>query len=230
MSQTAALYHLQTLDSQLDAVKKRLAEIDDLLGQNAAVRAAQSALAESEQSLDGWRARQASLENDREQFQQEAKTAEDRLYSGHVFNPREMTDLQDKIAELNHRREQLEDPTLEAMLAIEEGAETVKSRRADLDRVLSDQAQSFGRLGEEQTGLNDQRAGLEAQIAEARREVEAAHLALYDRLRKRSGLAVTHIEGADCGVCGVELTSNEVQRARHGEIIPCPTCGRILYV
>lgn len=229
MSQTAALYHLQSVDSQLDSVLKRLAEIDTLLSQNAAVRSAQAALAESEKSLDDWRARQATLDRDRDQFQREAKVAEDRLYSGQVFNPRELTDLQDKIAELNHRREQLEDPTLEAMLAIEEGQETVKARRADVEQVLSDQAQSFGKLGEEQAVLNTQRAALEAEVAQARGAVEPPHLVLYDRLRKRSAVAVTQIQGAGCGVCGVELTSNVVQQVRHGEIIPCPTCGRILY-
>lgn len=230
MSQTASLYHLQILDSQLDAVRKRLAEIDQLLGQNAAVRAAQSALADAEKSLSDWRSRQSSLEQSRDQFQREAKTAEDRLYSGQVFNPRELTDLQDKIAELTHRREALEDPVLEAMLAVEDGAEAVKARQADLEQVLSDQAKSFGVLGEEKSGLAGQQQALEAQVEEARREIRVEHLGLYDRLRKKSGVAVTQIQGMGCGVCGVELTTHLIQAVRHDEIIPCPTCGRILYI
>jgi predicted nucleic acid-binding Zn-ribbon protein len=230
VSQTAALSHLQTLDSQLDTVRKRLAEIEELLNQNAAVRAAQTALADAETSLSDWRTKQTELERDRDKFKQEAKSAEERLYSGQVFNPREMTDLQDKITELTHRQESLEEPTLEAMLAIEEGGETVKTRQTELEQVLAEQARSFGALGSEQTELTTRRTSLEADVASAREAVQAPHLATYDRLRKKSGVAVARIEGAGCGVCGVELNSQQIQRIRHDEIIPCPTCGRILVI
>lgn len=229
MSQTAALYHLQTLDSQIDAVRKRLDEINELLSQNEAVRAAQTALTDAENSLNEWRTRQASLERERDQLQQEAKTDEDRLYSGHVHNPREMTDLQDKIAELNHRRESLEEPILAAMLAVDEGATAIKSRQADLDHVIDDQKHAFGQLGQEQTELTERLTALVGEAGQVRDEIEASHLALYDKLRKKSGgVAVTQLRGNGCGVCGVDLTTQQAQRVRHDEILPCPTCGRIL--
>jgi predicted nucleic acid-binding Zn-ribbon protein len=231
VSQTAALHYLQTLDSQIDVVRRRLAEIDDQLSQDGPVRAAQAALAEAEESLNTWRARLGEVERDRDRLQQDAKTAEDRLYSGQVHNPRELTDLQDKIAELGHRRETLEDPILEAMLAIDEGGQVIVSRQAELDRLLNEQARAFGDLGRERATLNSQLQDLDGKAAEARTQVEATHLASYDRLRHKSGgVAVTQIQGNGCGVCGVELTTQLIQRVRHDEIIPCPTCGRILHI
>jgi uncharacterized protein len=229
VSQTGALYNLQLLDSQIDSIQMRLTDIHNQLGQNAAVQAAQDALTEAENSRNEWHLRQKGLENDRERLQQDADDSEKRLYSGQVFNPRELTDLQDKLVELTHRRESLEDPILEAMLAIEEADQNIQSLRASLDQTTNEQANTFGALLKEKDALVKQLEGLGGDVVLQRAQVEAQHLTLYDRLRNKSGgVAVTRLEGNGCGVCGVELTTQLVQRVRHDDIIPCPTCGRIL--
>ncbi len=231
MSQTAALYQLQKLDSQIDAIRKRLVEIAELLGQNAVLRTAQRALADAEQSHSKWHARQTELELERGTLQEEGKAIESRLYSGHIANPRELTDLQDKLAELNKRIETLEEPILQAMLAVEEQGQLIMGARSELERITGEQALKSGELGQEQAALTAQLDGLLAEASQARSKIAAQHLSVYDRVRQRpGGLAVTILKGDECSTCGVELTSQLAQQVRRGEVLTCPTCNRILHV
>ncbi|MBN1313435.1 MAG: hypothetical protein JXB30_18655 [Anaerolineae bacterium] len=231
MSQTAALYHLQTLDSQIDTIRTRLSEIAELLSQDDVVRTAQNTLTAAEQSHLKWHTRQTELELERSTLQEEAKVAEKRLYSGRVLNPRELTDLQDKLAELNRRIEALEEPILEAMLAIEENSQHIEQARSQFEHVMSEQSHQFGELDKEQTVLSSQLDQLLAETGQTRSNIEPQYLETYSRLRQRpGGLAVTLLKGNECGVCGVELTSQMAQRVRHGKVITCPTCNRILHI
>jgi predicted nucleic acid-binding Zn-ribbon protein len=230
VSQTSDLYHLQKLDSQIDATRQRLAEIEAQLSQNEAVRAAQAALAEAEETRQTWRTRQIDLELARAQLKEEAEAIDKRLYSGKVHNPRELTDLQDKLAELRRRLESLEEPLLEAMYGVEDGTAAIEERQAALERVKQEQAQKLGELSQEQDDLSAQLAEQEAEATQIRTGVDAGHLAQYDRLRQRlRGIAIAALKGDECSLCGSQVISRVVQQARHGEVVTCPTCGRILH-
>jgi predicted nucleic acid-binding Zn-ribbon protein len=232
VSQPANLYHLQSLDSQVDSIRGRLAEIDRLLAQNEAVRAAQDALDAAEGSLRDWRTRLTDLELERKKLKQEAESTETRLYSGKVHNPRELTDLQDKLAELNARHKALEEPLLEAMLQSEECAESRQGAADNLERVQGEQAAQLGELSAEKAALEAELAGLLAEVEQARQEIEPEHRQLYDSLRKRlrGGIAVSTVRDGECSICGVELTSQDKQLVRRGQVLTCTTCHRILYM
>jgi predicted nucleic acid-binding Zn-ribbon protein len=230
-NQTAGLYHLQTLDSKRDAARARLAEIDRLLGENQAVRAAQSALDEAKAHHLKWQTRAADLDLERARLRDEAAEAQERLYSGRVQNPRELEDLQHKIEELGHRRDALEEPLLEAMLEAEAGEEAIQTSQARLDQVLAEQAEVLGALTAEQDRLRPNLDRLEAEIRKSREAIEARYLEMYDELRNRpGGVAVSLIEEEVCTRCGVEITSRQAQQVHRGEVLPCPTCGRILVI
>ncbi len=224
------LYQLQSLDSQIDTTRKRLEEIDQQLSQNEAVHAAQVALTEAQATHHHWRARQTDLELERTQLKEEAEAAEKRLYAGKIQNPRELADLQNKIAELRRRREGLEEPLLEAMYGNEESAEILHQAEVEFERVKAKQTDTLGVLTAEQAELKPKLRELEDQATEVRSNVSTANLTLYDQLRQRPGsIAVTKLNGEECGVCGVQVTSQLIQRIRRGEVIECPTCGRILH-
>jgi predicted nucleic acid-binding Zn-ribbon protein len=221
---------LQTLDSQRDAVLARLAEIQRQLSQNEAVRKAQIAADGAQANHLKWKTRAADLELERSQLTNEAKAAEQRLYSGKVLNPRELTDLQDKVANLRKRSDHLDEPLLEAMMEIEQGELDVAAAQQALEQILADQAQTLGALTDEQVRLQNELAHLDADIQGMRTTIPSQNLALYDQLRKRpGGIAVAKMRGDECSSCGVGLTSRQAQQVRHGDVLPCPTCGRILY-
>ena len=232
MSQAATLYQLQTLDSEIDSIRQRLAEIGQLLEQNEAVRAAQTALERSEEEHRRWQTRLTDLELERAHLKEETAAAEKRLYSGKITNPRELADLQGKVRELNQRYEDLEEPLIEAMLYVEESSQAMAEAEAALERVRAEQASATTALSDEQARLSDRLKELEAQVEQIRAQIEAEHLARYDKLRQRlkGGIAVVAVRNNGCGVCGVQLTSRLVQQIRHGQVLTCPTCGRILYI
>jgi predicted nucleic acid-binding Zn-ribbon protein len=231
VSQTAALYHLQELDSQIDTIRKRLDEIAKLMSQDDALKTAQLTLTTAEKSHLQWRTRQNELELERSTLQEEAKATEQRLYAGQVLNPRELTDLQDKLAELNRRIEALEEPILEAMLAVEEDSQRIEKAKSELERITSERAHQFGELDKEQTTFSEQLDKLLEETRQARASIEAQHLETYNQLRQHpGGLAVTLLKGNECGVCGVELTSQMIQHVRRGKVVACPTCNRILHI
>jgi uncharacterized protein len=231
VSQPAALYHLQMLDSKLDEVRKRLNEIQKQLGADQEVRAAQQLVSDIEADQHEWHSKQLLLELEKSSLQEDINATETRLYGGQIFNPRELTDLQDKLNELKQRIEDLDEPILEAMVNTEDLSQRATLSRADLARILESKAESAGELGKEQIALTHTMVTLESEVQQARSPVEPTGLSLYDRLRaKPGGVSVATIRGSECGGCGVELTSQVVQRVRRGEVVTCPTCGRILYL
>lgn len=230
MTQPSALYHLQSLDSQIDALHARLTEIDRLLGENEAVRKAQASLQEAEDRSAKWKSQQKDLELERQKLADEAAVAESRLYSGKVHNPRELTDLQDKMSELGKRRESLEDPLIEAMLEVEQAEADITARQQTLEKVLAKQASTMSSLNEERASSLAQLEQLRGEVDAQRKEIDLPNLQQYDTLRKQPrGIAVAKLnrEG-ECTMCGVGLTTALRQQARRGETITCPTCGRIL--
>lgn len=229
MSHTSALFQLQQVDSVGDRLRKRLSEVEALLNENEAIRAAQAALKGAEETHLKWKTRQTDLELERAQMRQEQEAAHHRLYSGQIHNPRELTDLQDKVAELDHRLEALEEPLLEAMVGVDEGQQAAASARQQLERVTHEQSQLLGELTTERGQLLADLKAHESRASQLRNAIEAAALAVYDRLRQRSPIAVAELRAEQCGVCRSEIMSTVAQQARHGQVVTCPTCGRILH-
>lgn len=227
----SALYHLQTLDSQIDSLKARLVEIDRLLTDNVAVRKAKQTLEEAQDRRAKWQAGQKDVELERQQLADEAAAAEKRLYSGKLHNPRELTDLQDKISELSKRRETLEEPLIEAMLEVEQADADIAARQAALDETLAKQASTTSDLHDERTETHAKLESLQAEVNAQRQEIPASALRQYDELRKqRRGIAVARLNrDGECSVCGVGLTTALRQQARRGDVVTCPTCGRLVY-
>lgn len=230
MSQTAALYHLQTIDSQIDGLQKRLDEIDVALTRSEAIQKATSAAKQAHETLSGWQSKQSQLEHERDHLQAEAQAADQRLYSGQIFNPREMTDLQDKLAELKTRLADLETPLLEAFMAAEENENTLKQSQSHLEQVTAEHAAANVQLATEREDILARLAALSGEQAQARSAVDAPHLSTYDRLRQRPGKsAVVVLHGSECRGCGVGVTAQVASHVRRGDVLTCATCGRILH-
>ncbi len=229
MNQAGLLYQLQQMDSQRDGILKRLKEVEQRLSENAAIRTAQSQLELTKESAATWQKRLKELELERTQLKTESDTTEERLYSGRVSNPRELTDLQNKLAELKQRHESLEDPLLEAMEGVEASGQAVIEADTELAQVKAAEADRMGELLSEQGELEPQLQALNDDIEQARQKIDAGSLQTYDLLRTPpSKLAVTALSGDACGACGVELTTRDVQLVRRGRVVQCPTCQRIL--
>jgi len=229
MTKGKDLCRLQHLDSERDGQQRRLKEIEATLGESEALEGARRALEDTQAQVRKWTVRQRDLELEIQTISDEASRSEQRLYSGTVKNPKELSDLQAKIASLRRQRQKLEDSLLEKMIELEEAENERAQAQAHLDDTES-------RWSTQQTDLLAEREALQGKLAQVERtlaallpNIESRDLAIYQELRRRKGsVVVVQMQGSACGGCGVAVSPSLEWRLRQGELIQCGNCERII--
>ena len=120
MSQIKALYRLQKIDLDLDAQRRRVREINAVLEQDGGLGDLRAEVAALQDALHEQEARSADLNLEIKSIASQTAQLNDRMYGGHVSNPKELQDMEGKIAELKRRRADRENALLESMIAIDE--------------------------------------------------------------------------------------------------------------
>lgn len=232
MSQTRALYRLQKLDLDIDSRRSRAHEIAAALEQDQTLREVQAQVADLENTLRPQETRAADLNLEIQSVTEQAAQLSDRLYSGTVGNPKELEDIEHKLAERKRRRATLEDDLLETMIRVEELQATLtaaQEHRRDVEATWSEKNQA---LSSELQRVKHELKKLKIDRQAAAESVNAENLEFYENLRARKkGHAVAVLEDDSCSICRVEQTANIVQQVRQGQqLILCTSCGRILVV
>ncbi len=232
MSRPFKIYRLQQIDSQIDWIKNRLAEIEQSLNISPEVLAAEEAVKQAE--LNHRQARQALQGAEDEVRKQRVKIeqSEASLYGGKIRNPKELKDLENEVASLKKYKLVLEDRQIEMMMIEEEASATYKSARAILEKTRADFDAVSAELRQEQAKiLKDQRRHEEEHQAAAG-AVEPEDLLIYNQLRKtRRGIAVSKVVDKACSACGSTLNSMLLSASHSPNSLNfCDTCGRILYL
>ena len=229
-NQTKQLYELQQIELDIEQKQGRLTQIQVKLSDREAVAQAETKLEQERQSLSLLNQEQKSTEWQVEDVTTKAKTIEDKLYGGHVKNPKELMGLQKDLESLKSKQRQLEDKVLERMSQTEECVARLASCETGLGREMQLWRESQDQLKNEQAELGLSLAGLEERRGRLRSQINSAHLPLYDRLRSdKLGQAVARVEQGMCLGCRISLPISIVQRVRLGEeIVQCPSCNRIM--
>lgn len=231
MSQVQQLYQLQQIDSEISAKKQRLKDVLQAQRETEALRAARQRATTAVATL---RAREAQLEDlnlEVAGVNDKAKRSEQRMYSGKVTNPKELSDLEHEVAALGRRRVVLEDEILEAMIGVEEAQEENESAASDLATIEATWEQSQKRLKAEQNELALALHGLIGRREQLAAAVPDKMRADYEALKARkNGVAVVALVDHSCTGCHVRLPENKVAQAERGELVSCSGCGRILCV
>jgi len=231
MSQISILYRLQQIDSQLDNARIALQGVESKLSDNTLLQEAQQNVIQAGQR------RQSELKNLRDAENKSYDTrikielSESSLYGGKIQNSKELLDLQNEIASLKRLIITLEDRELEAMMAVEEAEGALTLANESLKDIEAKQIEQNAALNGEKTKLLSQIDRLESERKATLPPITAADLSLYEQLRKiRNGVAVVNIKSRACTACGATLTAALIQSTQStGQIVRCPTCGRILY-
>ena len=224
------LLQLQTLDLERDAKYRRLKQVIASLAEPEALRMAAGEITATQAAVTRAHTRKRDLELEAQTLDAKIASADERLYSGRVKNPKELSDLQNEVASLRRRRAALDDTLLEAMLALEDAERAEQQARSKL-AALQAQWQA------DQAALTDERRHLETGIAtlsEQRNQMMAAiapnHLEPYQKLRHaHAGQAVARAEDGSCSTCGVEISDRLLTKVRLSEGLSfCGNCERIL--
>jgi predicted nucleic acid-binding Zn-ribbon protein len=169
-------------------------------------------------------------EADVEQVRQRAARDQARLDAGQGGH-KELESLQHELATLARRQSDLEDVELEVM-------ERLEGASADVERLSAQQAElaatatevtarrdaGLGKLADEKLRLERERAGMVLGL-------DAALLALYEKIRESTGTGAAMLRARRCEGCRLELNPQDMQRIRAAaddDVVRCEECRRIL--
>ena len=231
MSVVSQLYRLQLVDSERDEKSGRLAQLEAMLGESQELLQAREAIDEATQVLAAQRTELRALELEIATLNDKLKKNQERLYSGRVRNPKELTGLHEEAGALRRRRAELEDDQLELMIVIEDQEAELAERQARLRQIESNWREEQAGLLAEKERLEQQLADLDQECQQIRDRIPAADLRLYDDLRQQQGgKAVALLKRGICQGCGVDVPTSLARSVERGEGMSfCPICNRLLY-
>ncbi len=229
------LLDLQAEDTAIAQLEHRRRSLPE----HAALAEARTTRARLSEDLVGARTRVGDLQLDVEKAEADLvpvreRQARDqqRVDAGTVTDPKQLSAMLDEIAHLARRISDLEDIELEVM-------EQLETATAEQDRQAAE-------LTELEDSMRALIASRDAQVAELDSElavhqggrdgiageIPADLLALYDRIRGRSGgLGAAELKGRRCGGCQLEATANALAayaEAAPDEVLRCEECERVL--
>jgi len=229
MGQVDLLFRLQQIDDEIRSDKKRLGEVVRLQTESDELLVARRRAEKAESELQTKRTLRTDLNLELNSLLSKAKRSEDRLYSGTVKNPKELSDLQQELDSLGRRREALEDEVLEAMIDLEEAQEEESEASESLSAIEADWEESQQNLAKEQDELVLHINELTAMRKHQLESITPKSLALYENtVRRVSLMAVVNLRNGRCGGCQVRVPSNLIKVVDEGQLVHCDTCGRIL--
>ncbi len=229
MTKGSDLYRLQCLDSEKDAKQRRLRGVEAALGEDEALQQARRALESAQTLVRKSKVHQQDLELEIRGISDEITRSEQRLYSGTVKNPKELTDLQDKVAALQRRRQKLEDDLLEAMIELEEAEDSHTQALEHFEETRTCRETRQVDLLAEQEELQRNLAEINQARVELLPKIEPGDMTTYQALRRRKGgVAVVQMHKGSCGGCGIKVSPNLEWHLREGELVYCGNCERII--
>ena len=223
------LFQLQKLDSEIDEKKKRLGAVLKAQKEPNILLQKRQRAETAASELQTWQTKHQDLTLEVGSVTTKAKNSENRLYSGKVTNPKELSDLQQEIESLGRRKAALEDEVLEALVMVED-AETEKTAADEaLVTAVSDWENQSAHLKAEQNELALSLHKLMQTRKSKAAAVEASALKEYEQLRKsRSGVAVAKLKINVCQGCLTSVSANKVKEVNEGRKVYCGGCGRLL--
>ncbi len=225
------LFQLQKIDLKIDALNKRLSEINRIRNDNSARKLIEQTIASVSGKLNEHNQAYIIIDEKVRTKKLKIEQSESSLYGGSIKNPKELQDLQAEIKSLKQSLSSLEDDQLTKMMdqeATEKELSKVQSTLKEFDAQLEIQ---FSSLFSEEDGKKVELDRLEQERKAVLEQVNPDNLTIYQGLRKsKNGIALATIEDGCCTVCGSTLTPADCQTAKSPlKMAYCSSCSRILY-
>lgn len=202
----------------VDTAAARLAELEEKLVE------ARTAVGDTRREL-------TKAETDVEQVRARAQRDQARVDSGAV-TVKDVQAISSELDALAKRQSHLEDVELEVM-------ERLEGQEAELAQVMAAHEAATAAHDEARATLAAVLAELDAEAARVAADraeraagLDAALVALYDKVRAKSGgVGVAVLRGHRCEGCRLELNSSELAQITAtpaDQVVRCDECGRIL--
>ena len=172
------------------------------------------------------------LELELKACQEHMGVEEKKLYGGSVTNPRELGQIEQKVAEYKHAAAKLEDEILQLM----EQDETLGKQLNVLQKKKTTCEQELTGLktaaSQKLKEISIEIMGLESELSEITPQVPEEWLARYHKIAgAHHGIGIAQVKSGNCGACHVSLSDMLLQKVKRGDdvIVCCENCGRMLY-
>jgi uncharacterized protein len=228
------LLDLAAVDAELTRAAHRRRSLPEL----AEVEQAEGALLSARDSLVAAETVASDLDRDIRKLETEidqvrAREGRDRslLDSGSISSGKQLEDLQHELATLKRRQTVLEDDLLDVMERREATVADVEQGRAALAGIEQRCRDATRRRDEAlaELGSTEEHAQHERRTLMAELPVDL--VALYERIRARSGTGAALLREHRCGACRLELDRTAIGRLREAapdEVLRCEECGVVL--
>jgi uncharacterized protein len=231
MSHTLSLFRLQQIDTQIDRLQIRLNNIQKELDEDAELRRVNEHVEAAE-----FRCKNAelALKQAEKQVQNQLikiEQTQSSLYGGKSHSPKELQDLQNDVASLKRYLVTLEDRQIDAMQESETAEADQQLLLDELKTAIDKRTKLNAGFSQEQEILKNDLDRFSTERKAVAGGIPPTEITLYDQLRQqRRGIAVAVIADNSCQACGSILSLAQIQSARSsGQMVLCPSCGRILY-
>lgn len=224
----------------LPAVDQKLAQLAQELRTSSlreAATQARAAVVLAEESMVEQRTAVKDLEREIARAEQDVQTVraridrDQRALEGGGVAAKQVQDLQHELQSLARRQGELEDVELEIMERMETAASDLQAAEAAYEAAQhsADEATAaWDRRGDE---IASETAALEQRRGEIVAELPQELVALYEKVRLRSGQGAGLLRQGRCGACQLMLSSSDLDRVRAAasdEVVRCEECGAIM--
>lgn len=230
----ATLLELQAQDSLLNQLQHRkntLPELARIAELEARAKELDGQRIEHDTAVSDLTRAQKKADAEVEQVKARRTRDEERLNSGALSNPKDLSSLQHELVALERRISTLEDDELEIMEQLEEAQARLTNVQGDLDTVKTELAEQIAARDAAIAVLDEQAAGAQVERGSSAAGVPADLIALYDKLRGQYGLGAAALRARRCEGCRLEINGadlRELAAQPEDEVLRCPECSRIL--
>ncbi|MCL6472365.1 MAG: hypothetical protein K6T91_06080 [Firmicutes bacterium] len=232
MDEHKILAELQKIDSQIDSLnyrEKHLPERDRYLNLSEEVSKTKALYNTVDKKLHDEAQIQKRIEDELDSLTKKIDKEQNRLYSGTITSPKELSNVQQEINHLKEVADEKETALLEQIDVVDKLKSNVKviserldTRKSELDEAKSAMDTALAEIRGERTKLQAEREPVYGALSEDTRQ-------LYDRVRTKHPIAVTVLAEGICQGCMVELPSTEAERIESSaKLERCPNCSRII--
>lgn len=229
------LLELQTLDTtlaQLDHRQATLAEHARLAALGEELDAAKSTLVRASTALDDVQRELRKADADVQVVRDRVARNQGRLDVG-VGTSKDLQAVQHELESLGRRQATLEDEELEVMERAEAAEGETAAAQTQVDELTALIETVTAQRDDKTADIHHDRDKVAAKRDGLVDQVGPELVALYDKIRARSGIGAAPLKARRCGGCNMELHNTDLSRIREApsnEVLRCEECSRILVV